>query len=275
MFTLTGVLVDGGRLIVTGSDAGIISGAMSTDFRVNGGTVVASGSVMDISSFDYFVITGGSVNARKISGWNPEDGSGNRVYLVTVTVGDPPVENTQVTCSVNGGAPFTCITDGEGKLYLWMPEGQGGTEIDIGGTIYRANGTVETNYDNVMLAQPDPIVTGVDVSPASVTAVRGSTVQFSALVEGQYNPPQNVTWTVENAHQGTTMDASGLLTISAYESSRTLRVTATSTYDTSKSDTAQVTINLFLRVVIVVALLLLFLALFVILLVVVPYLRRE
>ena len=77
MFILTGVLVNGGKLIVTGGHTGVSTdNRMPAEFRVNGGTVVASGSAMDISSFNAFVITGGSVNARKISGGRPKDGSG-------------------------------------------------------------------------------------------------------------------------------------------------------------------------------------------------------
>ena len=53
-----------------------------------------------------------------------------------------------------------------GKLYLWMPVGDGAAEVNVDGTVYRASGTVEDNYDNVMLALPDPVVTGVVVTPA-------------------------------------------------------------------------------------------------------------
>jgi hypothetical protein len=142
-----------------------------------------------------------------------------------------------------------------------MPEGDGAAEIDVGGTVYRASGTVINNDSNTMLAQPDPIVTQVSVSPMSATVVNGSSVQFSALVEGLYNPPHTVTWTVENAHQGTTIGASGLLTISVYESSRTLLVTATSSFDTSKSGTAQVAVLSVTGIVLGVVFLLLLLVL--------------
>jgi hypothetical protein len=263
MFILTRVLVNGGKLIVTGGHTGISTdNRMPAEFRVNRGTVVASGSAMDISSFGNFVISGGSVNARTIVGGRPKDGSGTPIYLVTVTVGGPPVKNTEVTCSVNGGTPFACITDEDGKLYLWMPAGDGAAEVNVDGTIFRANGTVKDNYDNVMLALTDPVVTGVVVTPSSPTAASGSTVRFSALVEGRYNPPQTVTWTVENGHQGTAIDDSGLLTISLDESSRTLRVTATSTYDSSQSGTTEVTVVYVPGIVVGVIFLVIFLLLF-------------
>jgi hypothetical protein len=234
-----GVLVESGKLIATGSSFGILSDTSDhSEVVIKGGTVMARGN-LDIWGYEN-IFNGGSIDAKVISGHYPVDATGNRVYLVTVTVGETPVANTEVACSVNGGASFTCITDAEGKLYLWMPEGDGAAEIDVGGTVYRASGTVINNDSNTMLALPDPVVTQVSIVPSSATAVSGSSVRFFARVEGFYNPPQTVMWAVHNAHQGTTIDGSGLLTISAYESSRTLLVTATSTYDPSKSGTAQI-----------------------------------
>ena len=95
---------------------------------------MARGSAFDIDTkANMLTISGGSVNARKFS-MPPEDANGNPVYLVTVTAGITPVINTEVSCSVNGGTQFTSITDEEGKLYLWMPLGQGSAEINVGGT---------------------------------------------------------------------------------------------------------------------------------------------
>jgi len=244
----SGLWVTGGRLIGLGDrDYGItayfIHGS-TAPITIDGGTIVARGGISDIGLYTYLIINGGSFNAKTIEDtMHPVDGSGNLVYLVTVTVGDPSVKNTEVSCSVNGGASFSCVTDEEGKLYLWMPAGEGAAEIDTGTALYRASGTVEENYDNAMLAQlVPPVVTAVAVSPSSVAAVGGSSVQFSARVEGLYYPPQTVTWTVDNGHAGTSIDGSGLLTISTGETSRTLTVTATSTYDTGKSGTAQVSV---------------------------------
>ena len=261
------LLVTGGRLIASGGADGICNGSSYPYYggsSISGGTIVARGSALDINTeINMLTISGGSVNARKFS-IPPEDADGNPVYLVTVTAGITPVINTEVSCSVNGGVPFTSITDEQGKLYLWMPVGQGGAEINVNGIIYRASGTVENNYENVMLAKADPVITEVVVIPSSVTAVSGTSVQFSVRVEGQYNPPQNVTWNVKNAHQGTTIDGIGLLTISKNESSRSLLVTATSTYDMDKSGTAQVNVISAIAILLIVVLPLLLLLLLVI-----------
>ena len=269
-----GVFVTGGKLIATGV-GGILSPIIGySTFSITGGTVVARGSAADIVGFRDIVIYGGSVNARVIGGVPPINGSGNTIYLVAVTVGDPPVRNMEVTCSVNGGTPFPCITDEDGKLYPWMPEGNGAAEIDVDGAIYRASGTVETNYDNVMRASHDSVVTGVVVSPASVTAAGGTTVQFSAIVEGLYHPPQTVTWTVQNGHAGTVIDGSGLLKISSGETSTNLLVTATSTYDARQSGTAETAVISIPTVVIGVVLILLVILIFVVVAVLIPYFRR-
>jgi hypothetical protein len=239
----TGLLVTGGKVVATGGSYGIVAVYKKSFWPVtiNGGTVIAQGAIDIETGFSYLTINGGSVNARNIP-FLATNGNGDIVYLVTVTVGDPPVKNAGVTCAVNGSTPFSCMTDDEGKLYLWMPEGQGSAEIATGGLIYHASGIVEANYDNTMLATADPIVTGVVVTPAYTTALTGSTVQFSARVEGLGHPPQTVTWKVENGHQGTFIDDSGLLTISPRESSTNLLVTATSTYDPGKSRAAQVAV---------------------------------
>jgi len=263
-----GLLVTGGRLIATGGIYGIVAHDFDPPPKINAGTVVARGGNADIETAMYIVIiNGGSVDARTVFPYVRDDG-GNTLYLVTVTVGDPPVKDTEVTCSVNGGAAFACITDEDGKLYLWMPWGDGAAEIGVGGTVYRASGDVRQNYDNEMLALADPVVTGVAVTPASASRERGSSLQFSALVQGEHNPPQDVVWAVENGHAGTAIDDSGLLTISAGETSRTLFVTATSTFDTTYSDTAEVAVLAVSRaaMLLLIALFLVFLLILILLL---------
>lgn len=88
-----------------------------------------------------------------------------------------------------------------------------------------------------------PTVTNVTVDPAMVTIMTGQTQQFSAVVTGPNNPAQTVIWTVEGGSSGTIINANGLLTVSAGETALTLTVRATSIVDTSKSGTANVTLN--------------------------------
>ncbi|MDR1787882.1 MAG: leucine-rich repeat protein [Treponema sp.] len=87
-----------------------------------------------------------------------------------------------------------------------------------------------------------PTVTGVTVTPATVSVVKGKTQQFNATVAGENSPAQTVTWTVEGTGKtGTAMDGA-TLTVASDETAATLTVRATSKVDTSKSGTATVTV---------------------------------
>jgi len=89
---------------------------------------------------------------------------------------------------------------------------------------------------------PEPTVTGVTVSPASVTLASGESQDFSATVEGTNSPPTTVTWTVEGGASGTSISTTGRLSVAANETAASLTVRATSTFDTTMSGTATVTV---------------------------------
>jgi uncharacterized repeat protein (TIGR02543 family) len=112
----------------------------------------------------------------------------------------------------------------------------------------RATSTVDTGkYGEaaVTLTATAPTVTQVTVSPTTAGVEKGKTQSFSATVTGTNNPSQNVTWSIvqTNKHSGTSINASGLLTVSENEALTTLTVRATSTVDTSKYGEAAVTIT--------------------------------
>jgi hypothetical protein len=74
----------------------------------------------------------------------------------------------------------------------------------------------------------------------------GSGVQFTASVNGNNNPLQTVTWTIlENVNTGTSL-INGVLTIGTADHGKTLSIKATSTADTSKSDTKTIKVVLIL-----------------------------
>ena len=86
---------------------------------------------------------------------------------------------------------------------------------------------------------PPPSVTGVSVSPASLTVIGGQTQQFSAAVSGTGGPSQAVTW---SATAGA-ITATGLWTApAAAPGPQTVTITATSAADTTKTATATVTV---------------------------------
>jgi hypothetical protein len=85
-----------------------------------------------------------------------------------------------------------------------------------------------------------PTVTKVTLSASAVTVNRGSTKQFTAYVSGTNNPQKTVKWDISGDNGGTSINASGLLTVGANQSPGTITVKATSTVDSSKSATCAV-----------------------------------
>jgi len=88
-------------------------------------------------------------------------------------------------------------------------------------------------------------VTNVTVAPASPSVVKGGTQQFTANVTGSGSYVTTVNWTIveTGVAAGTTISATGLLTVAADETLTTLTVKATSTMDPTKSGTATVTVT--------------------------------
>jgi len=84
----------------------------------------------------------------------------------------------------------------------------------------------------------------VTVNPAATTVKAGFGASFSAVVTGQNNPSQNVTWTLSGATAaGTAIATDGRLTVDVHETAATLTVTATSVADPTKTGSATVTVQ--------------------------------
>lgn len=111
-----------------------------------------------------------------------------------------------------------------------------GTSLPQAGTSAVSVSSIDGNPDAPDVGGtpvPAPVVTSVTISPKTATG----SVKFSAIAAGTDSPPQTFTYTAT----GGTVDSQGNYTAPA--SAGTYAVTATSTYDTSKSDTATVTIQ--------------------------------
>ncbi|MCL2442491.1 MAG: hypothetical protein FWD13_03400 [Treponema sp.] len=92
-------------------------------------------------------------------------------------------------------------------------------------------------------------VTGITVTPADLVVVIGRTLQFRSQVNGTNHPDQIVNWSVSSNENntgavtpGTSINANGLLTVAANESSPILYVTSTSVVDSEKSSTVPITV---------------------------------
>lgn len=94
---------------------------------------------------------------------------------------------------------------------------------------------------NVEVIDTTPIVTGVTLSKASASLdlTRVNSVQLSATVEGENDPPSSVTWS-SNDESVATVDSTGLVTAVAVGETT---VTATSTYDNTKSASCTITVS--------------------------------
>lgn len=87
-------------------------------------------------------------------------------------------------------------------------------------------------------------VTAVAVSPATATVSKGQRLTLEATVTGTGIINKTVTWKVEGTEalaSGTHIDG-GLLYVATDETNTTLTVTATSTFDNTKSGTATITV---------------------------------
>ena len=94
--------------------------------------------------------------------------------------------------------------------------------------------------NNALFVAGTPTVTSVTVSPKTANASAGGVVQLSAVVQTTDFAPMGVTWTVTSGEDVTVSD-SGLVKLGASASGEVV-VTATSVYDTTKSDTCTITV---------------------------------
>jgi hypothetical protein len=161
------------------------------------------------------------------------------------------------------------VQDGAFQTVEWaVTGGVAGTSISASGVLtvaagetastltVRATSTVDTaKYGEATVAVASvpvaPKVLSVAVTPGSVSLQKGEALQFSAALAVQSNATQvdtvqgdaeMLTWSVAGGVAGTSISASGLLTVAAGETASTLTVRATSTVDITKYGEATVTL---------------------------------
>lgn len=86
-----------------------------------------------------------------------------------------------------------------------------------------------------------PSVTSVTVSPTAITCKKGQSVQLSVSVETENYAPKTVNWKSDT--DGVTVDINGHVTVATSVAVTTAKITATSTYDNTKSGECTVTIT--------------------------------
>lgn len=86
-----------------------------------------------------------------------------------------------------------------------------------------------------------PSVTSVTVSPTAITCKKGQSVQLSVEVATENYAPKTVNWKSDT--DGVTVDINGHVTVATSVTATTAKITATSTYDNTKSGECTVTIT--------------------------------
>jgi len=167
---------------------------------------------------------------------NPASVSKGQSQQFTATVNGTNNPPTTVNWSVTGGIPTTTITQ-EGILSIAI------TETATSLTVTATSTYITSQSGDATVNVLTPTVSNIVVTPNPISLNQGQTQQFTAIVNGTNNPPQTVSWSVTgNASTGTSIN-NGLLQIASNETSPSLTVTATSTYDASQSGNAIVTVS--------------------------------
>ncbi len=90
----------------------------------------------------------------------------------------------------------------------------------------------------------NPTVDSVTITPESATVANGKQETFTATVEGENNPSQEVTWSImDNESEDTSIDENGVLTVADDETADEIEVFATSVEDPTVFKVAKVTIE--------------------------------
>ena len=94
--------------------------------------------------------------------------------------------------------------------------------------------------NNALFVPGVPSVTSVTVSPKTVEAAVGQSVQFNAIVVTSNFAPKSVLWSTNS--DKAIVDSSGKVTLED-GATASITVTATSTFDSTKKDTATITVS--------------------------------
>ncbi len=90
---------------------------------------------------------------------------------------------------------------------------------------------------------PSTAVNGVSVSPISASVVQGENRQLTAMVDAIGEAETTVTWTSNDAGNKVMVDSTGNVTVAEDAEPGDYIITATSTFDSSKTGTATITVT--------------------------------
>jgi len=236
---------------------------------VMSGTSINNNGVLTVSAYETFkvlYITATSNYDSTKSGIIP-------VAVVTPTVTSVTVNPSGQTIRAGDTFQFSALVTGTYEpdtTVTWkVSANPSGTELVANETTINSNGILKvannekwpilyviatSTYDNTKSGNAHvniivPVVTGVTVSPANESVIRGGTFQFFASVTGTNNPSNAVTWKVSSSvtgntplTTGTNINANGLLTVSVSETANILYVFANSVFAPSVFGIASISI---------------------------------
>ncbi len=138
------------------------------------------------------------------------------------------------------------VDDGEKQnLAELLNGGREGAAASAGVNIAKMKYWKMSEDGEPVLYIPVPTVSKVVLSPKDVTVNKGDGIQFSAVVEGEFDPSQDIVWSLEGAASdaGSVMYEDGFLRIGESETAQSFTVIAKSAYDGSVTDITTVTVG--------------------------------
>jgi hypothetical protein len=241
------------------------TGAVSSE------TIISANGMLTVSANETLTI----LHVLVTSVVDPSISGSAPVNIVVPTVTNVAVSSSNQSVRVRETLQFmaevTGTYDPDSAVTWRVSSNAAGTGVVTPGTSMNANGvlTVAANetlptlfviatsvYDptksgSAPVAVIIPTVTSVTVSPSNQTVSAGGTFQFNAQLTGTYDPDSTLTWGVSSnaagtgaVTPGTSINANGLLTVSANETARTLFVFATSVFDPTRFGSSMITVIL-------------------------------
>ena len=96
--------------------------------------------------------------------------------------------------------------------------------------------------NNAVFVAGTPAVKTVTVTPSEATVSAGGQIQLSVTVDTDNYAPQSVIWSIATGGDKASISSTGMLKINSNAGTGSITVKATSTFDSTKTDTATITV---------------------------------